>query len=113
MATKEAVKDQLDKIVTKLEEVGPYVAEDWGGSVQFIFPDLDAAWFLQMAMDGTVESLVEKIDEEAATGVVEMHSDAFIGVYAKTMSTDEARAKGQMRTRKSMEALIKVIAPTL
>jgi hypothetical protein len=113
MATKEAVKAQLDKIVEKLEEVGPYVAEDWGGSVQFIFPDLDTGWFLQMAMDGTVESLVEEIDEEAATGVVEMHSDAFIGVYEKTLSTDEARAMGKMRTRKSMEALIKVIAPTL
>jgi len=113
MATKEAVKEQLDKIVEKLEEVGPYVAEDWGGSVQFIFPDLDTAWFLQMAMDGTVESLEEKLDEDAATGIVEMYSDAFLGVYAKTTTTDEARAKGQMRTRKSMEALIKVIAPTL
>jgi len=113
MATKEAVKGWLDRIVEKLEEIGPYVAEDWGGSVQFIFPDLDTAWFLQMAMDGTVESLEEKLDEAAATGVVEMHSDAFVGVYEKTMTTDEARAKGQMRTRKSMDALIKVIAPTL
>jgi hypothetical protein len=113
MATEAAVKELLDRIVTKLDEVGPYVAEDWGGSVQFIFPDLGIGWWLKMAMDGTVESLEQKTDEEAATGVVEIDSDAFIGIYAGTISSTEARTLGRMRTRKSLDALMKVIVPTL
>jgi hypothetical protein len=113
MATKAAIEEWLGKIVTKLNEVGPYVADEWGGSVQFIFPDLGTGWYLKMAMDGTVESLEEKIDEGAATGVVEIDSDVFIAIYEKRMSSTEARTLGKMRTRKSLDALIKVIVPSL
>jgi hypothetical protein len=113
MATKAAIEEWLAKIVAKLNEVGPYVADEWGGSVQFIFPDLGTGWRLKMAMDGTVESLVEEIDEEASTGVVEIDSDTFIAIYEKRMSSTEARTLGKMRTRKSLDALIKVIVPSL
>jgi hypothetical protein len=113
MATKAEVQEWLDTIVKKLNEVGPYVAEDWGGSVQFIFPDLGTGWRLKLAMDGTVESLEEKIDEEASTGVVEMDSDTFIGIYEKRVESMEARAMGKLKTRKSLDALIKVVVPTL
>lgn len=113
MATKAAVQEWLDTIVAKLNDIGPYVADDWGGSVQFIFPDLGTGWRLKMAMDGTVESLEEKIDEEASSGVVEIDSDTFIGIYEKRITSTEARTLGKMKTRKSLDALIKVVAPTL
>ncbi len=70
-------------MVDKLSEVGPDVAADWGGSVLYLFPDLHTGWLLKMAMDGTVESWDEKIDEEAASGVLEMDSDTWVGVINK------------------------------
>ena len=90
----------IGTIVEKLNDVGPYVAPDWGGSVQFVVPDLGTGWLLQMAMDGTVESCDEKVDEEAATGVVEMDSDTFVAIYTKTMTPMEGTAQGKVKTRK-------------
>ncbi len=113
MAKKEEAKKWMDTIVSRLNEVGPYVAADWGGSVQFLFPDLGTGWLLKMAMDGTVESCAEKIDEEAANGVLEMDSDTFVGIYSKKISTGEARASGKMQVRKSLDALVKILPSTV
>jgi hypothetical protein len=112
VATKQVVQKWMDTLVERLNEVGPVVASDWGGSVQFVFPDLKTGWFLKMAMDGTVESLAEKVDEEHATATVEVDSDTFVGMYEKTISPLEAHTQGLMKARGSIEALVKVIAPT-
>ena len=111
MATKEEMQKLLDGIVDKMNEVGPYVADDWGGSVQFIFPDLNTGWILKMAMDGTVEFLEEKIDEDFADGVLELDSDILVGIMNKTISTMEVKTDGRMKLRKSLEALGKVMLP--
>ncbi len=113
MAKKAVVKKWMDTIVERLNDMGPFVCKDWGGSVQFIFPDLKTGWFLKMKMDGSVESLVEKIDEKAASGTVETDSDTFIGIYEKTIGPSEAMASGKMKARGSLEALMKVLAPTV
>ena len=113
MADKAEVQKYMDGIIEKLNEVGPIIAEDWGGSVQFVVPDLDTGWLLQMAMDGTVESCDEKVDEEAATGVVEMDSDTFVAIYTKAVSPMEASAQGKVKTRKSLDALIKILVPSV
>jgi len=34
-------------MIDKLNEVGPYTAADWGGSVQLVFPDLGTGWLLK------------------------------------------------------------------
>ena len=111
MANKEEVVKWIKVMVDKMNEACPYTAEGWGGSVQLVIPDLGTGWLVKMAMDGTVESCDEKIDEEAASGVVEMDSDTFVGIFAKTIVAAEASAEGKMRARKSIEALIKVFAP--
>ena len=103
----------MDTIVDRLNEVGPYVAADWGGSVQFVFPDLNTGWLLKMSMDGTVESCAEKIDEGAANGVVEVDSDTFVGIYTKKIATGEATASGKMKVRKSLDALVKILPSTV
>ncbi len=113
MATRAEVKKWLDTIVEKLNDFGPAVASGWGGSVQFIFPDLKTGWMLKLKMDGTVESLVEKIDEKNANGVVETNSDTFIDIYEKRIAPTEARASGAMQCRKSLDALVKVLATTV
>ena len=113
MAEKAEVEKWIATIVEKLNDVGPYVAADWGGSVQFVVPDLDTGWLLQMAMDGTVESCDEKVDEDAATGVVEMDSDTFVAIYTKAVSPMEASAQGKVKTRKSLDALIKILVPSV
>lgn len=113
MAEKAEVEKWMATIVERLNDVGPYVAADWGGSVQFIVPDLGTGWLLKMAMDGTVESCDEKLDEEAATGVVELDSDTFVAIYTKTTTAMEATAQGKVKTRKSMDALVKVLVPSV
>jgi hypothetical protein len=113
MADKAEVQKWMDIIVQRLNDVGPYVAADWGGAVQFIFPDLGTGWFLKMAMDGTVESCEEKIDEASANGVVEIDSDIFVGIYNKTVSQAEARASGKIKARGSLDAMLKVWVPTI
>ncbi len=112
MATKEVVKKWLDTIVERLADMGPFVCKDWGGSVQFIFPDLKTGWLLKMKMDGTVESLEEKIDEEHATGTVELLSDTFVGIYEKTINPPDAYFSGAMKCRPGIEAMVKILAPT-
>ncbi len=113
MAKKEEVKKWMQVIVDKLNEVGPIIAEEWGGSVQFVISDLKTGWLVKMAMDGTVESCDEKIDEEAALGVLEMDSDTFVGIYSKKISTGEARASGKLDVRKSLDALVKILPSTV
>lgn len=113
MATKEEVKKSVQFIVDKLNEVGPIVAEDWGGSVQFVISDLKTGWLIKMAMDGTVESCDEKIDEESALGILEMDSDTFVGIINKTLNPLEAQAEHKIQVRKSMEALMKVLPATM
>jgi putative sterol carrier protein len=113
MANKEEVKKCVQVIVDKLNEVGPIVAEEWGGSVQFVISDLKTGWLIKMAMDGTVESCDEKIDEEAALGVLEMDSDTFVGIINKTLNPLEAQAEHKIQVRKSMEALMKVLPATM
>jgi len=109
MAKKEELKKCMKVTVDKINEVGPDVALEWGGSIQFVFPDLGTGWLVKMAMDGTVESWDEKIDEEAATSVVETDSDTWVGIINKTIHPLEARAAGKVQTRKSIEGLIKII----
>jgi putative sterol carrier protein len=113
MAKKEEVKKWMQVIVDKLNEVGPITAEGWGGSLQFVISDLKTGWLVKMAMDGTVESWDEKIDEEAALGVLEMDSDTFVGIINKTLNPLEAQAEHKIIVRKSMEALMKVLPATM
>ena len=113
MANKEEVEKRVQVIVGKLNEVGPIMAEEWGGSVQFVISDLETGWLIKMAMDGTVESCDEKIDEETALGVLEMDSDTFVGIIDKTLNPLEAQAEHKIQVRKSMEALMKVLPATM
>ena len=96
-------------MVNKLNEVGPDVAADWGGSVLYLFPGLSTGWLVKMAMDGTVESWDEKIDKEAASGILEVDSDTWVGVMNKTIHPSEAKAAGKIQVRKSIEAPIKIL----
>ncbi|HJX69626.1 MAG TPA: hypothetical protein VJ441_00870 [Dehalococcoidia bacterium] len=112
MADKAEMKKWIQTIVEKLNDVGRYTAADWGGSVQLIIRDLGTGWLLKFAMDGTVESCDEKIDEEAATSVLEFDSsDTFIGIQEKTVDGMEAFSLGKVKARKSMDGLVKVFAP--
>ncbi len=113
MAKKEEATKLMRAMVDKLNEVGPDVAAQWGGSIQFVISDLHTGWLVKMAMDGTVESWDEKIDEEAASGVLEMDSDTWVGIMNKTLSPMEANANGKMKVRKSVEALIRILPATM
>ena len=113
MANKEEVKKATQAMVDKINEVGPDFAPEWGGSIQFVISDLNTGWLLKMAMDGTVESCAEKIDEGAANGVVEVDSDTFVGIYTKKIATGEATASGKMKVRKSLDALVKILPSTV
>lgn len=111
MATKKEMHALMDKIVAKMNEVGPYVSDDWGGSVQFIFPDLKTGWLLKLTMEGTVEFCKEMIDEKVADGVIEFNSDILVGIMNKTINAQEVKADGRMKLRKSMDALGKIMMP--
>ncbi len=106
---KKEIVNVLRQVVEKMKELGPIGAEGWGGSVQFIFPDLKTGWLMKFAMDGTIESWDEKIDEETADGVVEMDSDVFLDVWEKKLSPMQALADHKLATRKSLDALFKVM----
>ncbi len=44
MASKEEAKKATQSMVDKLNEVGPDVAPEWGGSIQFVISDLNTGW---------------------------------------------------------------------
>lgn len=109
MADKAQIRKRLDLAVEKLEEVGPYVAEGWGGSLLLKVTDLQTGWMMKMAMDGTVESLEESVDEEAATSIMETDSDRLLGILNGEINPSEARAEGTMRADKSLDALARIM----
>jgi putative sterol carrier protein len=113
MAKKEEVEKLFQEIIERLNDVGPDVAADWGGSLLYVIPDLGTGWLLKMAMDGTVESLTESTDEEAALGVVELDSDTFVDIYTGRNSPMNAVAAGKCKMRKAMDALVKILPNTI
>ena len=113
MADKEALKKRLDQAVDRLNDIGPDVVDDWGGSILFKTPDLDTGWFMQMAPDGTVESLEEKVDEEAATSIIEAESDILLGILNGEVNPQQARAEGKMKADKALDGLALVLIPVI
>ena len=113
MADKEALKKRLDQAVERLNDIGPDVVDDWGGSILFKTPDLDTGWFMQMAPDGTVESLEEKMDEEAATSVIEADSDILLGILNGDINPSQAKSEGTMRPSKALDGLALVLIPVI
>ena len=109
MATKEQIVDALKRIVENMKEIGPAVAEGWGGAVQIVVPDLKTGWIMKFAMDGTIESLDEKIDEQVAQGVLEINSDTFMGVNDKSINPMEALSEHKLVVRGSLDALMKLL----
>jgi putative sterol carrier protein len=112
MATKERVTEIMGEFVEKVNEIGPMIAEGWGGKVQVIMSDLGIGWLVKFAKDGTVESWDEKIDEETADGVMECTSDVFVDIWEKRLPGMEALSEGKLATRKSLDALMK-LAPVI
>ena len=109
MATKERIEQVMKEFVDKANQVCPDVAQGWGGSIQVLIPDLGTGWFVQFAMDGTVESCVEKLDEENAEGVLECDSELFSDIWDKKIGGMEALAMGKLQVRKSLDALMKMM----
>lgn len=112
MATKERILEIMHEFVDQVNEIGPTIAEGWGGSAQIIMTDLRTGWLVKFAMDGTVESWDEKIDEEVADGVLEVNSDIFVDIWEKRLPGMQALSEGKLVTRKSLEALMK-LAPVI
>ncbi len=113
MAQKAEVEKLLKKIVDRLNDVGPIVLENWGGSVLYLITDLHTGWLLKMAMDGSVESCTESTDEAAAGGVLEMDSDTFVGIYSKKIQPMEASDSGGMKVHGALDALVRVMPHTI
>ena len=109
MATKEQLEKVMREFVDKANEVCPEFAQGWAGTIQVNIPDLGTGWFLKFAMDGTVESCVEKVDEENAEGVLECDSDLFSDIWDKKIGGMEALAMGKLQVRKSLDALMKMM----
>lgn len=112
MATKERVVQIMEEFIERANDIGPMIAEGWGGKVQVIMSDLGTGWMVKFAMDGTIESWDEKIDEDAADGVMECHSDVFVDIWEKRLPGQQALADGKLATRKSLDALMK-LAPVI
>ncbi|TAK35048.1 MAG: hypothetical protein EPO21_07515 [Chloroflexota bacterium] len=105
MADKAKLEKRLDIMVERLADVGPDIAEDWGGTILFKATDLNTGWMMKFAMDGTIESLEERMDEEAATSIMEADSDTLLGIFNGDINPMEARAKGSMRAEKALDPL--------
>ncbi len=109
MADRDAIKRRLDKMVKKLDEIGPDVAEGWGGTILFKVVDLDTGWMMKFAENGTVESLEEKVDEDTATSILEFKSDALLDVLNGKVHPSEAKGRGDMRVYKAIDALVSIM----
>jgi len=113
MADKATIKKRLDLAVEKLADIGPDIADDWGGTILFKTPDLETGWMMKMSMDGTVESLEQKVDEEAATSIIEADSDIMLAILNGDINASEARSDGRMRASKSFDGLALVLIPII
>ena len=80
--------------------------------MRVIISDLGTGWLVKFAMDGTIESWDEMIDEDANDGGMERPRDIFVDIWEKRLPAMEALAEGKLATRKSLDALIK-LAPII
>jgi putative sterol carrier protein len=113
MADKAKIKKRLDAAVKKLADIGPDVAEGWGGTILFKCPDLKTGWMMKMSNDGTVESLKEGVDEAAATSIIETDSDTLLGILNGDINASEARSNGKMKAHKALDGLALVLIPII
>lgn len=113
MVDKAEIKKRLDVAVEKLADIGPDVAEGWGGTILFKCPDLKTGWMMKMSKDGTVESLTEKMDEQAATSIIEAESDILLRILNGDINASEARSTGKMRAEKALDGLALVLLPII
>ncbi len=112
MAKKAEVEKYIKKIVARLNDVGPVVLEDWGGTALYLITDLKTGWKIKMAKDGSVESCVETTDESDC-GIVELDSDTFVGIYSKKIGAPDAFQDGKMKCDRGMDVLVRMMPHTL
>ncbi len=107
--THDEVQKSVKALVDKVNEVGPDIAPEWGGAVQFVFPDIKSGWLIKLSMDGSVESWDEVINEDKADGVLEMPGELMYGIMFKGVNPMDPDSLAQMKARKSTDALMKVL----
>jgi putative sterol carrier protein len=106
MATKEEVKESLDKWVKVLDD--PEIADEFEGfnkTMQFEFSDLN--YKIKMIFENKTVRLEEGFDDKAEMGL-EVKSDLFVGIATGEIDPMEAFMEGELKTKGDMDSLQKL-----
>ncbi len=106
MATKEEIKEALNKWVKLLDDSD--VANEFEGfnkTMQFEFTDL--GYKLKMIIENKTARIEEGFDENAEMGL-EVNSDLFMGIATGELDPMEAFMEGELKTKGDMNSLQKL-----
>ena len=106
MATKEEVKESLDKWVKVLDD--PEIADEFEGfnkTMQFEFSDLN--YKIKMIFENKTVRLEEGFDDNSEMGL-EVNSDLFVGIANGEIDPMEAFMEGELKTKGDMDSLQKL-----
>ena len=107
MATKEEVRKGLERVAAKLEDEELKEAfKRFYKSVQFIYPDLNLSYVMEVS-GGEVKELKEGTIERPNV-VVTINSDTFIAILNEEIDAIQAYSTGKIRYRGAMVDLLKL-----
>lgn len=112
MASRKEVEEAVKEIIKRVDELGPELLDEWGGSVQMSFADINTSWFFKFSMDGRIEEYGEEDRSNEVEAVAHMDSDTFVGMVNGTINPMEAFYTGTIKVDGAVDALLKM-APIL
>jgi alkyl sulfatase BDS1-like metallo-beta-lactamase superfamily hydrolase len=96
LASKEAVKEGLEKVKAKFGDVVVKNAfKDFNKTVQFICPDIDLSYVIKVT-DGEIEVFKEGTAKKPDISIY-MESDTFLSIQNKEITSSKAVAQGKVK----------------
>ena len=108
MATKEEVEEGLERVVAKYEDLkSTWAFRRFNKTVQFMYPDLDLSFVLEIAGSEGVKEIKEGTVPRPNI-VVKLDSDTFLAILNKEINALDAYSAGKISFKGAMTDLLKL-----
>ncbi len=108
MATKEELEEGLERVVAKYEDLkSTWAFRRFNKTVQFMYPDLDLSYVLEIAGSEGVKEIKEGTVPRPNI-VVKLDSDTFLAILNKEINALDAYSAGKISFKGAMTDLLKL-----
>lgn len=108
MATKEELEEGLERVVAKYEDLkSTWAFRRFNKTVQFMYPDLDLSYVLEIAGSEGVKEIKEGTVPRPNVSVT-LDSDIFLGILNQEIDALSAFSTGKIKFKGAMVDLLKL-----